>query len=77
MAIGKRDIELLSVGDGIRRMGPLAYADQIGLDVILKQLQDLEREHGLRFRPASILRQKVGAGELGHASGYGFGRYVI
>jgi 3-hydroxyacyl-CoA dehydrogenase/enoyl-CoA hydratase/3-hydroxybutyryl-CoA epimerase len=40
-------------------MGPLAYADRVGLDTLLARLEDLEAELGRRFRPAAILRAKV------------------
>jgi len=44
-------------------MGPLEYADRVGLDVLLARLEGLEADLGRRFRPAEILREKVEAGE--------------
>ena len=58
-------------------MGPLAYADQVGLDTVLAQLQAFEGAYGRRFRPAHVLRQKVRAGDLGKASGRGFRVYTL
>jgi 3-hydroxybutyryl-CoA dehydrogenase len=44
-------------------MGPLEYADRLGLDVLLARLEGLEEALGLRFRPANVLREKAQAGE--------------
>jgi 3-hydroxyacyl-CoA dehydrogenase len=43
-------------------MGPLKYADRVGLDVLLARFEGLEAALGRRFRPAAILREKVRAG---------------
>jgi 3-hydroxyacyl-CoA dehydrogenase len=43
-------------------MGPLEYADRVGLDVLLARFQRLEAELGRRFRPAEILWEKVRVG---------------
>ena len=37
-------------------MGPLAYADYVGRDVLLARLQELEANLGRRFHPAPILQ---------------------
>jgi 3-hydroxyacyl-CoA dehydrogenase/enoyl-CoA hydratase/3-hydroxybutyryl-CoA epimerase len=58
------------------RKGPLAIADEIGLDCILEELESLQKEYGERFRPAWLLRQKVNAGHLGVKSGRGFHEYA-
>jgi 3-hydroxyacyl-CoA dehydrogenase len=42
-------------------MGPLEYADRVGLDVLLARFEGLEAALGRRFRPAAILREKVRA----------------
>jgi 3-hydroxyacyl-CoA dehydrogenase/enoyl-CoA hydratase/3-hydroxybutyryl-CoA epimerase len=60
----------------IVRMGPLEYMDEVGLDVIVEKLEALEKEFGPRFHPAEILTQKVRAGHLGKATGYGFKEYT-
>jgi len=60
----------MMVGD--QRMGPLEYADEVGLDVVVHKLEELEREYGPRFHPVALLYQKVKAGELGKKTGRGF-----
>ena len=55
--------------------GILHYADQVGLDVVLKTLESLYQEFGARFWPAPRLRRMVGAGFLGKKSGRGFFEY--
>ena len=37
------------------RGGPFMYVDQVGADVVVEQLRELESEHGERFTPAQIL----------------------
>jgi 3-hydroxyacyl-CoA dehydrogenase len=58
------------------RKGPLAIADEIGLDCILEELEHLQEQYGERFRPAWLLRQKVNAGHLGVKAGRGFHEYA-
>jgi 3-hydroxybutyryl-CoA dehydrogenase len=56
--------------------GPLAWADQIGLDHVLAVLEGLWEEYREeRYRPAPELRRLVRAGRLGRASGAGFFAY--
>lgn len=44
--------------------GLLAWADEIGLDVVLNRLQSLFEEYGDdRYRPCVLLKRKVAAGE--------------
>jgi 3-hydroxybutyryl-CoA dehydrogenase len=56
--------------------GPLSWADEIGLDVVIGTLEALLRYWGEeRYRPAPLLRQKVYAGHLGKKTGRGFYTY--
>jgi 3-hydroxyacyl-CoA dehydrogenase / enoyl-CoA hydratase / 3-hydroxybutyryl-CoA epimerase len=56
--------------------GPLAIADEIGLDCVLEELESLHKQYGERFRPAFLLRTKVRAGHLGVKAGRGFHEYA-
>ena len=72
------DLDLAMVlGTGFPREkgGPLHYADQVGLDVLLKELQRYAAELGPRFWPAPIIKRMVGAGYTGLKSGRGFFGY--
>ena len=60
----------MKVGD--TRMGPLEYADTLGLDVVTERLKALESSLGERFKPVDILSQRVRAGHLGKKAGHGF-----
>lgn len=57
-------------------LGPLEWADRIGLDQVLGVLEGLHAEYGEdRYRPATLLRHLVRAGHLGRAAGRGFHSY--
>jgi 3-hydroxybutyryl-CoA dehydrogenase len=57
-------------------MGPLRWADQIGLDEVLAVLEGLERETGDdRYRPAPVIKKLVIAGFHGETTGRGFYSY--
>lgn len=57
-------------------LGPLRWADVIGLDEVLAVLEGLERETGDdRYRPAPLIKKMVQAGWLGEATGKGFYDY--
>jgi len=60
----------MKVGD--QRVGPLEYADGVGLDVVVQKLEELEKAYGPRFHPVGLLYQRVKAGELGKKTGRGF-----
>jgi 3-hydroxybutyryl-CoA dehydrogenase len=53
-------------------MGPLRLTDLVGLDVRLAIAEHLAATLGPRFDPPALLRDKVGAGELGKKTGRGF-----
>ncbi|MBI4595978.1 MAG: 3-hydroxybutyryl-CoA dehydrogenase [Candidatus Tectomicrobia bacterium] len=53
-------------------IGPLALADYVGLDLMLKLFESLHREMGERYRPPLMLKQLVRAGHLGRKTGSGF-----
>ena len=56
--------------------GPLAWADEIGLDHVLAVLDGLWEEYREeRYRAAPLLRRLVRKGRLGRASGTGFFEY--
>ncbi len=58
-------------------LGPLEWADRIGLDQILAVLEGLQAEYGDdRYRAAPLLRQLVRAGHRGRATGKGFYSYA-
>ena len=56
--------------------GPLAWADHLGLDVVLRIMTGLYEEWGEdRYRPAPLLRRMVLAGRLGKKTRHGFYRW--
>jgi len=72
------DLDLAMVtgtGFPLEKGGPLHYADQLGLDLVLSELQRYAAELGPRFWPAPILKRMVGAGYLGLKSKRGFFTY--
>ena len=54
------------------RVGPLEYADRIGLDKVLGWMEHLHRELGDKYAPCLLLRELVEAGRLGCRTGRGF-----
>ncbi len=72
------DIDLAMVlGTGFPKDkgGPLHYADQVGLDMVLDELRRASNTVGPRFWPAPILTRMVAAGYTGVKSGRGFFAY--
>ncbi len=58
------------------RLGPLALADKLGLDVVVAGLEDFEKKYGPRFHPADKLYELVKEGRLGEKTKGGFLEYV-
>jgi 3-hydroxybutyryl-CoA dehydrogenase len=57
-------------------LGPLALADRMGLDEVMRWMQHLFDELGdLKYRPCPLLRKMVRAGRLGVKAGIGFFAY--
>ncbi|MFH9015588.1 3-hydroxyacyl-CoA dehydrogenase family protein [Streptomyces sp. NPDC017943] len=70
------DIDRIFTSCFEHRMGPLATADLIGLDTILKSVEVLyESFNDDKYRPAPLLKKMVAAGLLGRKSGQGFHTY--
>jgi 3-hydroxybutyryl-CoA dehydrogenase len=56
--------------------GPFEMADRIGLDNLLKWMDNLYAEYGLqKFKASPIIKKLVRAGYLGHKTGKGFYKY--
>ncbi len=62
--------EAMRLGAGLKQ-GPLAWADEIGLDEVLARLEDLQGRFGPRFWPSPLLKTYVSAGYVGLAAGRG------
>lgn len=76
-----RDIDMAMIaGTGMtvkgERTGPLALADQIGIDTLVGQLEALEKKYGPRFHPAEQLYTLIKEGRLGAKSRAGFLEYA-
>jgi 3-hydroxyacyl-CoA dehydrogenase len=56
--------------------GILHYADEIGLNTVLSELERLTQQLGQRFWPSPFLKRKVAAGHLGKQAGKGFFDYA-
>src|SRR3954451_23403685 len=70
-----KDIEVgMMMGAGILP-GPFARADDAGLDAILEQLENAQREWGDAFEPPSVLKRLVAQNRLGKKTGEGFFAY--
>ncbi len=56
--------------------GPLALADQMGLDVVMSWMENLLKELSEhKYNPCPLLRKMVRAGQLGVKTGEGFFKY--
>jgi 3-hydroxyacyl-CoA dehydrogenase len=56
--------------------GILHFADQVGLDAVLSELQQFANTYGERFWPSPLLKRKVAAGHRGTSSKKGFFDYT-
>jgi 3-hydroxybutyryl-CoA dehydrogenase len=71
------DVDEIFVKCFAHKMGPLATADLIGLDTILRSLEVLyDSYNDSKYRPCPLLIQMVEAGLLGRKSGRGFFDYT-
>lgn len=71
------DVDRIFVECLAHKMGPLATADLIGLDTILRSLDVLcESYNDSKYRPCPLLKQMVAAGLHGRKSGRGFFDYT-
>ncbi len=76
-----KDIDMAMIaGTGMtykgERIGPLALADRIGIDVIVKGLEEFESKYGMRFHPCNKLYELVQEGRLGEKTKAGFLEHV-
>jgi enoyl-CoA hydratase / 3-hydroxyacyl-CoA dehydrogenase len=72
---GTKDTEIgMMAGAGILP-GPLARADEQGLDDVLEALERAQVEWGDNFEPPLLLRRLVAQGRLGKKTGQGFFPY--
>ena len=67
--------ETMRLGFGMQ-FGPLHMADSIGLDKVIRWMDNLYQEFGdTKFKPNPILKRLARAGHFGKKSGTGFYKY--
>jgi 3-hydroxyacyl-CoA dehydrogenase len=72
------DIDLAmmaGIGYPKEKEGPLHFADRLGIEQVLHELEDFAETLGPRFWPAPMLRRMVDAGYTGQMAGRGFFTY--
>lgn len=67
---------LAGIGFPQSKGGILHYADELGLETVLNDLQRLTKQLGSRFWPSPLLKRKVAAGHLGKKAKKGFFEYA-
>lgn len=72
----KEDIGTAMMYGANHKMGPLALADLVGLDICLAIMETIFTETGdSKYRPALTMKKMVRAGLLGQKTGEGFYKY--
>ena len=72
----KEDIDTAMMYGANHKMGPLALADLVGLDICLAIMETIYTETGdSKYRPALTMQKMVRAGLLGQKTGEGFYKY--
>jgi 3-hydroxyacyl-CoA dehydrogenase len=67
--------QLMKIGFGMR-LGPFELADKMGLDKVLRWMDNIYNEFGdIRYKPNPYLRRLVRAKQFGIESGEGFYKY--
>jgi 3-hydroxyacyl-CoA dehydrogenase len=66
---------LAGIGFPMAKAGILHYADQIGIDEVLKRLNEFKTSIGDRFWPAPLIKRMAAAGFLGVKTKRGFFEY--
>ena len=67
---------LAGIGFPQAKGGLLQFADELGIDAVLQELDSLHKLYGDRFWPAPVIRQMVLAGFLGKKTKRGFLEYA-
>ena len=76
MIASKEDIDTAMMYGANHKMGPLALADLVGLDICLAIMETIFTETGdSKYRPALTMKKMVRAGLLGQKTGEGFYKY--
>ena len=72
----KEDIDAAMMYGANHKMGPLALADLVGLDICLAIMETIFTETGdSKYRPALTMKKMVRGGLLGRKTGQGFYKY--
>jgi 3-hydroxyacyl-CoA dehydrogenase len=65
IALRASDIDvacILGYGWPVYTGGPMFWADTLGLQKVVAKLEEVEAQHGARFKPAALLKQLAGEG---------------